>query len=102
MSARFCVSRTNWQREACRAGIDGYDLLSLVDLRFAFDYDHIGKLDHLVFYRSDKDAFFIIKNNNNTFILVYNQIDPESEIDDYDLLSPMNKAFAFDYDHSDK
>jgi hypothetical protein len=32
-------------------GIAGYDLVSANDRAFAFDYDHTGKLDHLVLYR---------------------------------------------------
>ena len=52
-------------------GIGGYDLKVSVDLGFAFDYDGLGKLDHLLFYRPSGDdivsggSIFIMKNNRD-------------------------------------
>jgi hypothetical protein len=43
-------------------GIGGYDLKSPNDLAFAFDYDHSGKLDHLVLYRPGTGTIWILKN----------------------------------------
>lgn len=81
-------------------GIGGYDLGSPADQAFAFDFDHSGKLDHLVLYRPGAGAIFIVKNNGGVFTPVYAQGDPGGGIGGYDLLSPADRAFAFDYDHS--
>ncbi len=84
-------------------GIGGYNLLSPDDRGFAFDYDGSGKLDHLVFYRPGRGAIFILKNNRNgSFSPVYAQGDPGSGIGTYNLLSPDDRGFAFDYDGSGK
>ncbi|KAI9761890.1 MAG: hypothetical protein M1840_001543 [Geoglossum simile] len=84
------------------SGIGGWDLLSTDDRSFAFDYDHSGKLDHLVFYRPGSGAIFILKNANCTFSPVYRQPAPGEGIGGYDLKSPADLAFAFDYEHSGK
>ena len=84
------------------SGIGGYDLKSTADLAFAFDYDHSGKLDHLVLYRPGTGTIWIIKNSNETFTAVYHQGDPGTGIGGYDLKSPADRVFAFDYDHSGK
>lgn len=81
-------------------GIAGYDLKSTADRAFAFDYDHSGKLDHLVFYRPGTGTIWIIKNKQGTFIPVYRQGDPGNGIGGYDLRSSADLAFAYDYDHS--
>jgi DNA-binding winged helix-turn-helix (wHTH) protein len=65
---------------------------------FAFDYDHSGKLDHLVLYWPGTGTLSILKNSGGTFIPVYQG----SGIGGYDLKSPNDRAFAFDYDHSGK
>jgi hypothetical protein len=79
-------------------GIGGYDLKSASDRALAFDYDHIGKLDHLLLYRPGAGIASILKNIGGTFSPVY-----ESHgIAGYDLLSPADRAFAFDYDHTGK
>lgn len=84
------------------AGIGKYDLLMSGDRAFAFDYDHSGKLDHLVFYRPGTGTMWILKNVNGTFSAVYQQGCPGSGIGDYDLGSPHDRALAFDYEHSGK
>ncbi|KAF4235805.1 hypothetical protein CNMCM8980_003200 [Aspergillus fumigatiaffinis] len=83
-------------------GIGGYDLRSGADQVFAFDYDHSGKLDHLVLYRPGTGTIWILKNRNGVFHAVYRQGDPGSGIGGYDLKSSSDRAFAFDYDHSGK
>jgi hypothetical protein len=83
-------------------GIDGYDLASPADRAFAFDYDHSGKLDHIALYRPATGTMWILKNENGNFSPVYAQGDPGNGIGGYDLRSPADRAFAFDYDHSGK
>ncbi|WP_298554576.1 matrixin family metalloprotease [uncultured Algibacter sp.] len=83
-------------------GIGGFDLKSIADRAFAFDYNGTGKLDHIVLYRPGTGAFFIIKNDSGNFYPVYEQIAPGNGIGGFDLKSPYDKAFAFDYDKSGK
>ncbi|KAJ7278036.1 hypothetical protein C8J57DRAFT_1465798 [Mycena rebaudengoi] len=83
-------------------GIGGYDLKSTADQVFAIDYEHSGKLDHLVLYRPGTGTIWILRNVNGTFVPVYHQGDPGSGIGGYDLKSTADRAFAFDYDHSGK
>jgi Phosphatidylinositol-specific phospholipase C, X domain len=40
--------------------IGGYDLRDSSDQAFAFDYDHSGKLDHLVLYRPGKGIIYMV------------------------------------------
>jgi len=42
-------------------GIGGYDLKSSNDKAFAFDYNHSGKLDHVVLYRPNTGTIWILK-----------------------------------------
>ncbi|KAG0274840.1 hypothetical protein BGZ96_004068, partial [Linnemannia gamsii] len=84
------------------SGIGGFDLKSSADRAFSFDYDHSGKLDHIALYRPATGTFWILKNTNGTFAPVYHQGDPGSGIGGYDLKSPADKAFAYDYDGSGK
>ncbi|CAM6081836.1 unnamed protein product [Calypogeia fissa] len=83
-------------------GIGGYDLRSSADRAFAFDYDHSGKMDYIVLYRPGTGMMWILKNNNGRFFPVYHEGDPGQGIGGYDLKSPADRAFAFDYDHSGK
>jgi len=84
-------------------GIGGYDLKSTRDRAFAFDFDHSGKLDHIVLYRPGTGTLWILKKTlENSFHAVYAQGDPGNGIGGYDLKSPNDQAFAFDYDHSGK
>ncbi|CCM02623.1 uncharacterized protein FIBRA_04726 [Fibroporia radiculosa] len=80
-------------------GIGGYDLASTADRVFAFDYDHSGKLDHLVLYRPNTGIVWILKNNAGTFNPVFQS---SSGIGGFNLLDPNDHAFAFDYDRSGK
>ncbi|KAH8647928.1 hypothetical protein BX600DRAFT_389652 [Xylariales sp. PMI_506] len=84
------------------SGIGGYDLKSTADRLFAFDYDHSGKLDHLVCYRPGRGTCWILKRMGATFTAVFNQGDPGNGIGGYDLKSTDDQMFALDYDHSGK
>ncbi|RAH85992.1 hypothetical protein BO86DRAFT_375550 [Aspergillus japonicus CBS 114.51] len=81
-------------------GIGGYDLKSTADHVFAFDYDHSGKLDHLALYRPGTGTIWILKNHHGQFTPVYQEGDPGRGIGGFDLKSPADRAFAFDYEHS--
>ena len=83
-------------------GIGGYDLASPDDRGLAFDYDGSGKLDHLVFYRPGHGAAYILKNDGGTFTPVFSQGEGGHGIGGYDLASPDDRGFAFDYDGSGK
>ena len=87
-------------------GIGGYDLKSPADRGFAFDYDGSGKLDHLVFYRPGTGAIFILKRVGTNFTAVFIGGNPVTGvytgIGGYDLKSPADQGFAFDYDGSGK
>ncbi|EGO26165.1 hypothetical protein SERLADRAFT_407051 [Serpula lacrymans var. lacrymans S7.9] len=82
-------------------GIGGYDLKSTTDRSFAFDYDHSGRLDHIVLYRPGVGTIWIMKNDYGYFSPVYSQSSGQG-IGGYDLASTADRAFAFDYDHSGK
>lgn len=81
-------------------GIGHYDLRSPADRALAFDYDHSGKLDHLVLYRPGRGAIFIVRNVGGVFTPVFAQGDPGAGIGGFDLRSPADRAFAFDFDGS--
>src|SRR6266436_8695034 len=93
---------SNVSQDVGARGIGGYDLGAAADRGFTCDYDGTGKLDHLVFYRPGKGAIFILKNSAGNFSAVYAQGDPGSGIGTYNLKSPADQAFAFDYDGSGK
>lgn len=81
-------------------GIGGYDLKSPADQGFAYDFDHSGKLDHIVFFRSGSGTIWILKNTGGVFSAVYRTSD--SGIGGYDLKSPADRVLPFDYEHSGK
>ncbi|MCJ1256561.1 hypothetical protein MMC24_004383 [Lignoscripta atroalba] len=84
-------------------GIGGYTFPDPGDQAFAFDYDHSGKLDHLFLYRPGSCIVIILKNVDGIFSPVYGLTDnPPIGIGGWDLLSPTDRAFPFDYDHSGK
>ncbi len=91
-----------YQQGAPGNGIGGYDLKSPADQAFAFDYDHSSKPDHIALYRPGTGTMWILKNSGGTFSPVYAQGAPGNGIGGYDLKSPADRAFAFDYDHSSK
>jgi hypothetical protein len=83
-------------------GIGGYDLKSTADLAFTFDYDKSGKLDHLVLYRPGTGTIWILRNRHGQFAPVYQQGDPGVGIGGYDLKSPADLVYAFDYNKTGK
>jgi uncharacterized protein YjbI with pentapeptide repeats len=88
-------------------GIDGYNLASPADRVFAYDYDGTGKLDHLVCYRPGTGTIWILKkvsddNSPAAFSPVYQQGDPGGGIGGYNLASPADRVFAYDYDGTGK
>ncbi|MGX8908915.1 zinc metalloprotease [Streptomyces netropsis] len=83
-------------------GIGGYDLKSPADQAFAFDYESSGKSDHLALYRPGTGTFWILRNRGGQFTPVYAQGDPGRGIGGYDLRSPADRAFPFDFDGSGK
>jgi hypothetical protein len=83
-------------------GMGGYDLRSAADRIFAFDYNSSGKMDHLCCYRPGTGTMWILHQTNGVFTPVYSQGDPGIGIGGYDLKSPRDRAFAFDWDSSGK
>jgi len=83
-------------------GIGGFDLRSIADRAFAFDYDHSGKQDHICLYRPGTGTFWILKHTEDKFTPVYARGDPGDGIGGYNLSSVEDIAFAFDYTHSGK
>lgn len=84
------------------SGIGGFDLKSDRDRVFAFDYNHSGCADHLVLYRPGTGTIWILKNNNGDWSPVYQQGDPGHGIGGFDLKSPADRAFAFDWESNGK
>jgi len=79
-------------------GIGGYDLKSRDDLAFGFDYDHSGKVDHLVFYRPGTGGIWIVGYSEGRFHPVYEG----GGIGNSPTFGESDRAFAFDYDHNGK
>jgi hypothetical protein len=75
---------------------------SPADQVFAFDYDHSGKLDHLVLYRPGAGTVEIFTNADGALAHVCAQGVPPERTCVYDLKRPDSAALAFDYDHSGK
>jgi hypothetical protein len=78
-------------------GIGGYDLADSADRAFAFDYNHSGKLDHLVLYRPAQGTIWILRNSGGQFAPVFAAGSPGNGIGGYDLADSADRAFAFDY-----
>ncbi len=76
------------------SGIGGYDLKSAVDQLVAYDYSGVGNQDHLLAYRPGSGVAFVIQSS----YLSYNPIFVSTGgIGGYDLKSPADKIFTFDY-----
>lgn len=99
---RILVNRGGsfYYRALTQYGLGGYDLKSPADLAFAYDFDHSGKLDHIVIYRPGYGTIWILKNNGGSFTPVYRTAD--GGIGGFDLKSSADRLLAFDYDHSGK
>ena len=88
-------------QEGCPGrGIGGYDLASPYDRVFAFDYEHSGKLDHLVLYRPGTGTLWILQNESGKFTPVFKEGCPGEGIGGFDLMSHLDRIFAFDFEHS--
>jgi hypothetical protein len=82
-------------------GIGGYDLRNAADRVVPFDYDHSGKLDHLLLYRPGTRTVFILKHGaGSSFAAVYSTT--TTGIGGYNLADARDRIVAFDYDHSGK
>jgi subtilase family protein/VCBS repeat protein/peptidase inhibitor I9 len=87
-------------------GIGGYDLLSLNDRVFPFDYNGDGK-DDLFLYRPGTGSVFVLKFDcTQNFTSVIHVPDdgptPENGIGGFDLLSANDRVFPFDYNGDGK
>ena len=80
------------------SGIGSFDLSVPEDKAFAFDYDGVGTANHLVLYRPGKGAVFILKKDGvGTYFPIFKGTPGGGGIGGYDLSSPDDRAFAFDY-----
>jgi hypothetical protein len=79
------------------SGIGGYDLAAQTDRAFAYDYNNVGRLDHLVLYRPGTGTIWILRNNGGSFVPVYATGAPGTGIRGYDLADPRDRALCFDY-----
>ncbi|MEV6964221.1 S1 family peptidase [Hamadaea sp. NPDC051192] len=85
---------------ASTTGIGGYDLKGNADRILAFDYDHSGKVDHLVLYRPVARTVWILKHGAaNTYTAVYNAT---TGIGGYNVGAAEDQLLAYDYDYSGK
>jgi len=76
-------------------GVGGFDLKSPRDQAISFDFDHSGKLDHLLFYRPGPGFVWILRHADGVFRPAY----VGDGVGDYDLKAPADRILAFDYDH---
>ena len=82
------------------SGIGGYDLMSVYDRCFAFDYNGSGKSDHLMFYRPGSGKVSIVKREGVGFTAVY--ASTTGGIAGFNFSSLLDKAFAYDYTNMGK
>ncbi len=79
-------------------GIGGYNLADVRDQVVAYDYEHTGKLDHLVLYRPGAQTAWILKHGaGNAFSAVFHS---SAGIGGYDLKSGADRVIAWDHRHS--
>lgn len=83
-------------------GIGGYDLESPNDRAFALDWHSSGKQDHIALYRPGRGTFWVLQNNGGNFSAIMSVGDPGDGIGGYDLQSPSDLAFAYDWENSGK
>ncbi|KAF7558265.1 hypothetical protein G7Z17_g44 [Cylindrodendrum hubeiense] len=85
------------------SGIGGFNLMSTSDLMFPFDYEGSGFTDHLAIYTPGTGTFWILRNDfNGVWTPVYQMGSPGTGIGGFNLLSSADRAFAFDYNSSEK
>ena len=88
-------SGTTFTRVYGGGGIGGFDLRSALDQVVAFDYEHTGRLDHLLVFRPGVGTTYIVKGAaGNTFTRVYGG----AGIGGYDMLNTADQAVAYDFD----
>jgi hypothetical protein len=82
-------------------GVGGFDLKSVDDRAFGFDFEGSGNLDHLVLYRPGAGALFILSNVGGNFSPVLITGNPANGdyngLAGYDLRSKNDQVMAFDY-----
>lgn len=76
------------------AGIGTYDLLSPNDRIIPFDFNHNGRLDHLVMYRPGGGAIHILRNAGGTFQAAFAS---GAGIGGFNLASPADRVIPFDF-----
>jgi hypothetical protein len=81
------------------AGIGGYNLADPADKIISFDYEHSGKQDYMLLYRPSHRNIWILKHVGLSFLPVYQS---DLGIGGYNLASPYDVIFSFDYNHSGK
>jgi hypothetical protein len=84
------------------SGIGGFDLVDPVDSVFAFDYNSTGRQDYLVLYPLGTGVLWTLQNSSDTFTPVYGPNDLGDGIGGYDLRSPSDLGYAFDYRQNKK
>lgn len=97
--------RIDDDRNPWNKAIGDFVLADRADRVIAFDCDHVGRMDYLVFYRPGASEMQIVCNTQNTFITVFKLGGNLYKIDGLKrmLLSDINdRVIAFDYDGSGK
>jgi hypothetical protein len=80
------------------AGIGSYDLAVATDRAVAYDFDHSGKADHLLFYRPGSRIAFVVKHNaDNTFSTVWSSF---GGVAGFDLSDTRDLITPFDYEQT--
>jgi hypothetical protein len=78
-------------------GFSGFDLRMSTDSSFAYDWDHSGKKNAVVFYRPGYGTFWIVQRLASG---AWNPvITSDTGIGGFDLRNVLDSAFAFDYDN---
>ncbi|WP_189082452.1 S1 family peptidase [Mangrovihabitans endophyticus] len=81
-------------------GIGGFSLRNGSDRIVPFDYDHTGKLDHLLLYRPGSGVAWVVAHGEGTAFTAV--VTSSTGIGGYDLADTRDQLLAFDYDHSGK
>jgi hypothetical protein len=77
-------------------GVGSFDLGNVRDQAVPFDYEHSGKLDHLLIYRPGNQIAFVVKHNpDNTFSTVWSSF---TGLAGFDLANPADEITPYDYD----
>jgi hypothetical protein len=80
-------------------GAAGFDLGSVHDRAFAFDYASTRKLDHIALYRAGGGKMFIVKADNagTGFTTSYQSIGPATGVGDHALDSTDDRVVGYDF-----